>query len=520
VHVRLRAHINSWPAERAALAALCTVALIWVAYVVSHFWWRFGGDPEIHIIFARNFLEGHFLEFNPGYKSGGETSPLYMIIVAAGYRLLGAYVPYGMKALAYLSFATICYLLLESNEMAPPWRRWSFVLLAACMPFFVFQASLGMENMLFAAAVVAIVHIRCRTADPRVVLGLPAVVPVLFFLRPEAVFIALWLGCLAAAERRIAAVMSVIVSVGVTYALYVALNRYTGVETHNAGLIRAYLSTLSSVRIPLAGHDVFVSTKVLVGMSYALPFLAYAGFNYRALSSRDILTLGTLFFVPAGLHFFDVLPNIQFSRYFLFEYGVLLYVFASRFLATISSRALVGIWLVTASIGVAEVHSRAGDGVTVSDSIRETSPQAVKAYSDALFAALHPGAVPVSIASQEVELRARVDARFIVWSLDGITDYRLGNHLQSGYIDHFGYIRDRNIEFVQGLEDYNRDKHKPSLNVFQPTAAHTPTPCIEGLRLEPTTVDKIFRVIRCGSPAPLIRSGGGSRSLRQRDAAR
>jgi hypothetical protein len=233
-------------------------------------------------------------------------------------------------------------------------------------------------------------------------------------------------------------------------------------------------------------------------MSYALPLLAYMGVNYRALSSRDLITLGTLFFVPATLHVFNVLPNTQFSRYFLFEYGVLLYVFGSRFLASIESRALVGIWLVTMSIAFAEVHARAGStDFGASDSIRETSPEAVKAYSDALFAALRPSVVPVAIATQEVQLRGRVDARFVVWSLDGITDFRLGHHLQAGYIDHFGYIRDRNIEFVQGLEDYNRDKHKPSLNAFRQTTDNTPPPCIEGLRLEPTTVDKIFRVTHC-----------------------
>jgi hypothetical protein len=308
---------------------------------------------------------------------------------------------------------------------------------------------------------------------------------------------ALWLGCIAVAERKLRDVLIVIASIGITCALYVILNRYTGVETHNAGLIRAYLSTLSSIRIALPGHAVFVSPRALVGMSYALPFLAYAGFRYKALTVRDWITLGALFFVPAALHVFNVLPNTQFSRYFLFEYAVLLYVFGSRFLATLGSGALVAIWLATSLLAVAEVHSRAdAPEFSVSDSIQESSPAAVKAYSDALFEALHPAAVPVSIATQEVQLRGRVDARFLVWSLDGITDFRLANHLQAGYVDHFGYLRDRNIEFVLGLQDYNRDTHRPSLMAFQPAAGSAP-PCISGLRLEPTTVDKIFRVTRC-----------------------
>jgi len=494
----MRADVRAWPAENVLFAALCSVAVVWVTFLVSRYGWIFGGDPEIHIIFARNFLHGHFLEFNPGYKTGGETSPLYMLIVAAGYTLLGAYVPYGMKALAYLSFAGISCLLLKSSETAPAARRWSFVLLAACMPFFVFQASLGMENMLFAAIAAAIVHARYQMADRRLVSVLPVALPVLFFLRPEAVFIALWLGCMAAAERKLRDVLIVIASIGITYALYVILNRYTGVETHNAGLIRAYLSTLSSVRIALPGHAVFVSPRALVGMSYAVPFLAYIGFRYKALSVRDWITLGALLLVPAVLHVFNVLPNTQFSRYFLFEYAVLLYVFASRFLATIEGGAFVAIWLATLALAFAEVHSRGAPEFSVSDSIKENSPAAVKAYSDALFEALHPAAVPVSIATQEVQLRGRVDARFLVWSLDGITDFRLANHLQAGYVDHFGYLRDRNVEFVLGLQDYNRDKQRPSLRAFQPAAGNS-LPCISGLRLQPTTVDKIFRVTRCGA---------------------
>ena len=36
----------------------------------------FGGDPDIHVIFAKNLLKGYFLQFNPGIYSSGETSLL------------------------------------------------------------------------------------------------------------------------------------------------------------------------------------------------------------------------------------------------------------------------------------------------------------------------------------------------------------------------------------------------------------------------------------------------------------
>lgn len=49
----------------------------------------FGGDPEIHLVFAKNMLAGHPLQFNPGIFSSGETSPLYLTLLAAVLALTG-----------------------------------------------------------------------------------------------------------------------------------------------------------------------------------------------------------------------------------------------------------------------------------------------------------------------------------------------------------------------------------------------------------------------------------------------
>lgn len=35
----------------------------------------YSGDGMIHLVFARNAIQGHIFEFNPGEVSGGETSP-------------------------------------------------------------------------------------------------------------------------------------------------------------------------------------------------------------------------------------------------------------------------------------------------------------------------------------------------------------------------------------------------------------------------------------------------------------
>ncbi|MGH7803235.1 MAG: hypothetical protein ACREQJ_02730, partial [Candidatus Binatia bacterium] len=38
----------------------------------------FGGDPGVHLVFAKHLVEGDPLQFNKGIFSSGETSPLYM----------------------------------------------------------------------------------------------------------------------------------------------------------------------------------------------------------------------------------------------------------------------------------------------------------------------------------------------------------------------------------------------------------------------------------------------------------
>ena len=67
------------------------------------------GDAQIHIIFAKNFVNGHFLEFNPGYKTGGESSFLYFLIVSFLYKFLGIYTYYAMKGISIFSFLWILY---------------------------------------------------------------------------------------------------------------------------------------------------------------------------------------------------------------------------------------------------------------------------------------------------------------------------------------------------------------------------------------------------------------------------
>ncbi len=482
--------------EKHLLTALCSLSALWAAVLVIRYWGAFGGDPEIHIIFAKNLLNGHFLEFNPGYKTGGETSPLYMLVVAVAIELFGRYVPYAMKAVGFISLGTICVLLYRANTAASITRRYSIAMLSLCMPFFVFQASMAMENMLFAAAVLMMVHLWSR-GERRLIAISPILLPLLFFLRPEAVFLGIWLGCACLAQRDVRQVVTLGAALAGTVVFYLILNHYSGGDVQNAGHIRAYLSTLQAVHVPFLGQNVYINLKVLRGMIYLAPVLGYMAIRHQRLTGSDRIQLITLFLLPAALHLFNVLPNTQFSRYFLFEYAVVLYIFTLRFLADIETGLLVAIWVFVMGVGLLEAHQRESQfGDNVVSEIDSLTPAAVKKHSDTWITELQPERLPVIMATQEVQIRGQLDERFVIWSLDGITDRDLAAHLHGGYLDLFSYIKDRRIEFVLGLQNYNRDAGKPSLADFD-VPRGTPVPCINGLRLIPTPVEKIYKAVGC-----------------------
>jgi hypothetical protein len=59
----------------------------------------------------------------------------------------------------------------------------------------------------------------------------------------------------------------------------------------------------------------------------------------------------------------------------------------------------------------------------IQDSIKQMREQSIKQYSNKLFNELSGDKrAPIVIATTEVQLRGRLDERFLVWSLDGITD--------------------------------------------------------------------------------------------------
>jgi hypothetical protein len=456
--------------------AIATIIAFQAAWSVAAYWPVFGGDPEIHIIFARNLLQGHPLQFNQGEFTSGETSPVYMALVALLYLAAGDYVPVAMKFVGVTSLAVSCLVIGREARSQGSSVAMAAILgaLPLLLPSLIFQAFLGMENMLFAALVVLIMHLWLASppdgrARPAIAV---AVLPVLFFLRPEAAFVGTCLAALAVADRDWRSVSALAFGALITLGAVLAMETWTGVPLQAAGHTRAALTRLDSSFVVLFGQRIYLNGKLAAALVYCAPFVALALLHRRSIGRMrsEAIIFAILFCLPLVLHLIVVFPSTHFSRYFLYGYMVFFLLFAR-----LTARAerggrtpALGILTVVVLLGatVAPVEHLARGPVsasTLDTAIEQQSPAFVRANSDALYEALGRPPVPVVVAVQEVQLRGKLDQRFIVRSLDGIVDNRLLPFIHDDWVDHVGYIGARDVAFVLELRDYNRDKSKFSL---------------------------------------------------------
>jgi hypothetical protein len=483
--------------QQKLIFVLCLFLAGWGCFLLFTYRSLFGGDPEIHLIFAKHLLAGHWLEFNEGWKSGGETSPLYMVITSLFVYLAGDHAQYLMKAQGVLSLAAIMSMLYRADVTAKKSERICLILLFSCMAFIPFQAMLGMENFLFAAIVTFIVHrYYSNNALPNLILS-PLLV-LIFFLRPEGVLVALWLflkGLFPKRNNRL--LFTAAISILLIVVLYVLLNKLSGVNVQNAGMIRALTSKAASISVNFGPLVFYINTKPLIGFSYAFPILLLLFINRRDLNKDDYLTLGMLVALPLVLHTFNIFPNTHFSRYFLYPYAILFYVFSSKVLRRIGSGKLILLSFCILGISFFEFYKRKELGqMGVDESIAQFQVPFIKSFSDSMYDNLNTGSLPITIANQEVQIRGVLDERFLVWSLDGITDADLAKFIHKDYIDHFAYIKYRKINYIQGLPNYNINKNRKSLAdfIFDDNGR---SQCIDEIFLTKTTYPDIYKINSC-----------------------
>lgn len=277
-------------------------------------------DVYIHFDFARSLAQGHPFEWIPGNGySSGETSPLYAVVLAAGWvlgfrgRLLGVWA----AIVAILSVASFLRTVQQIARPCPTWFAWAIAVLTLSVGILDWSLFSGMEVATFAAglgyALLALARTRARI-DERGGLTreaaqwrLGAWGAALVLLRPEsAVLVAVFAVTAARGVMRrsgLAALLRAALPGFAATALLLASNRIATGEMQSAGAqlkllssnpyltdvarARAYVENL--ITFALKGVRAELSTAPVLGA--ALPVLALASLATR---KRRALALASL----------------------------------------------------------------------------------------------------------------------------------------------------------------------------------------------------------------------------------
>ena len=450
------------------------LAVLVAAFVTNVYRYAFvwGGDPEIHIIFARNALNGHWLQFNPGEYTSGETSPVYMLCVAGLLKLFG--VPGAVIGMKCTGLATMLVVAWQVYAHAR-WRGLDQLgallhgALFLSFPFVSLQALLGMENMPFAAAACYVLRTllegRLTMIRWRDTVRWVAILSLVFFLRPETMFLCAAIAACFLLQRRWRELASLATVAVIVFATIVAIQRVTAVPLYGAGVLRAATSRLESHTFELFGHTGFISGKPAQLAVYLWPMLFLCRRTNVGGERRNWAQWATYLFVvaiPILLHVICVLPNTHFSRYSLYIVATILLLCghgANGQRGTLSAGLFVLACLVYVPAEYAQRERAMGDAYRsyahLRESVRELGTDSGRTLSNALCKELHcVDGIPVVLAAGEVQIRGRLDERFLIRSLDGIVDFRLNRHVYDRGIDYFGYLRDRRVDYLLSLPNY------------------------------------------------------------------
>jgi hypothetical protein len=441
---------------------------------------NWGGDPEIHIIFAKNFLEGYPLQFNQGDYSSGETSVLYLLILAFFGGLMNPEnLPWLMKVIGLSSLIFICVIILKLRLNNS--ERVGILLYMVSVPSVFYQAFLGMENFLFASLVVFLIYSIFMRKDIKIYSHIPYIVLYLvlsiigFLLRPEMLIVVAGFAVTFAIRKQFTFSVISILAIIISIILWKTIEFYTGTPLHGAGAVRATLSQSQSFAITLQDLELLINPKPVYFFLSTAPFLLILiVFLFNSIKEKTLTTekvsLLVLFCIIVGgpllLHFFNIFPNTHFSRYQLYLFFSTALI--SSFLWTMESRLNFKVILVPMVLwsGVLWSYENTSRGVWFNRGLSEKnlyeleysqSMQAKETMSNKICKLLDCNkGETVVVAAQEVQIRLRLDDRFVVRSLDGIVDYQLARFIDNNNcINHMDYIKHRSIDLLLSFPDYN-----------------------------------------------------------------
>ena len=190
---------------------------------------------------------------------------------------------------------------------------------------------------------------------------------------------------------------------------------------------------------------------------------------------RFMMILLAVFFVLYS----TILSAHHFARYTIFLIPVMVLLAVRGLRETVETRSLfvtrkntrilfAGAGVCMALLFTGEIYLRVKSGSNYPSGNLWTvmeAPSKRKQLSDELYKILQGNdQSPIQLAYQEVQIRYKLDDRFVIRSLDGRVDEHLLKYVnEDGYFDHIGYIRDRGINYIMETPNYNRNKKSWSL---------------------------------------------------------
>lgn len=492
----------------------------------------YAGDAELHLVFGRNAAHGHFFEFNVGEKSPGTTSPGYMLLLAALFRLFPeTIVPALVKAiniLCWYALLTVLFLLARRVLGNETWAL-ATVLVASLLPGSIYNSTVGMENGIFAFLVLLWIYAAVRlrwfevpvALDVKGELVLGTLLGVLCWLRPEAFVL-----CAVALAYRVFSARKSALSVRrafraallflISFLPLAALLIY-----FQYSLTGFLLSSSGMARVANSWQGAFVFGPVSFDPKFVVRLVFYFPLTiFWLIGNWLIVTRRT----PAREQRCEIFLLIVFWVFF-FLYSTLLgaahlaryTIFTMALLVLVAMRGAMWVWhnwqtllpmrayllrgliyggmaLALCTIFLFETRQRLQLGPRTELAHVMRAPLERQAYSDQLLAELGaPSWRPVSLAFQEIQARYWLDERFVVRALDGRTDPVLLRHIKQGNYDHLGYIKERHIDFVMETPNYNRDPEVWSLEQLNRLRAGEAA-TYEGLKFSRLPNIEVFRV--------------------------
>jgi hypothetical protein len=447
----------------------------------------YAGDAMIHVVYAENAAAGRFFEFNPGEKSAGITSPGYMLLVTGVFRLMAPEaVPIAVKWLnlaGWFGLLFASYRLGRTMGLSGNWALAS-LLVVGLMPGSAYNATIGMENGLFALVICAfaLLVLAYRRLHPgarpvwAVELASAALLGLGAWLRPEGVAIAaLWLStrCYVAWRHGWAGRMWVgILAEGATVCVFVVglllfHHHHTGYWLPTSGVSRVLMAGRESASLgPLIVHPRFalrLAAYLPVTLLFAIGSIVALRNRREAPERAFLVAVFWTFFVLYSV----VLGAVHVGRYVIFLMPLYGTIAVSTALSMVARppKALGRSVIVLLACAVCwmggvywiEATQRLTLGGWSALWDLADAPRNRTATSDALIRQLGaPTRRPITLAFQEVQARYWLDERFVVRSLDGRTDRRLLRFADRREVDHLAYIRDREVDFLMELPNYNR----------------------------------------------------------------